>query len=354
MRVRLSHIIGLLTAAALVVGGIKVESIVGQTYRLPLVAAAVPHWDIADAAVSAEANSGVVGTVSPWCYGVALDGSVQSQLLDGQPAERDLVEAVAARGTRLVPTVADVTDGRWAPATVQAILHDPERRAAHVRALVDLVEQRGFAGLQIDYEDLGSGDQAVFSAFVGELAGGLHDKGAVLWVTVHPKATDEGYDERNRAQDYAAIGRSADAVVVMAYDWRWADSEPGSVAPIWWVAQVLEYTTSLIPAHKVVLGVGLYGYDWVGAHGVPVVWQQAQTLAARAGVHPRRDDSSGSSTFRYTEQGRVHEVWYEDTTSITAKLDLAVRYRLGGVELWRLGSEDPGIWAELADRSAAA
>ena len=353
MRIRLSQIIGLLTAAALVAGGIDMESLLGQTYRLPLVVGAVPHWDIPDAAASVEINSGAVGAVSPWCYGVAHDGSVQSQLLD-QPAEHSLVTAVAARGTRLIPTVADVTDGRWAPATVRAILHDPDRRAAHVRALVDLVDQQDLAGLQIDYEDLASGDRQVFSAFIDDLARGLHEKGAVLWVTVHPKVTDEGYDERNRAQDYAAIGRSADAVVVMAYDWRWANSAPGSIAPNWWVARVLGYTTSLIPAHKVILGVGLYGYDWVGDHGTTVVWRQAQALAAHSGAQPRRDDVSGSSMFRYTEQGRTHEVWYEDAASITAKLDLAVAYRLGGVELWRLGSEDPGIWSQLAARSAAA
>jgi spore germination protein YaaH len=28
-----------------------------------------------------------------------------------------------------------------------------------------------------------------------------------------------------------------------------------------------------------------------------------------------------------------------------AKFDLARRYRLGGVELWRLGGEDPATWA---------
>ena len=45
-------------------------------------------------------------------------------------------------------------------------------------------------------------------------------------------------------------------------------------------------------------------------------------------------------------------MWYEDAESIAAKLKLADAYGVG-VELWRLGGEDPGLWGSLPDKSGA-
>src|SRR5919197_5148 len=42
-----------------------------------------------------------------------------------------------------------------------------------------------------------------------------------------------------------------------------------------------------------------------------------------------------------------HEVWLEESASAAARLGLADRYRAGGVATWRLGLEDPRVWALL-------
>ena len=147
------------------------------------------------------------------------------------------------------------------------MLHSPELMAAHVTAIVALVQRNQYAGIDLDYENLHAADRQAFSTFVTRLAHALHAKGKVLSVAVFAKTTNAGTDPRNVAQDYAAIGRAADQVRLMAYDYHWESSAPGPVAPISWVRAVLRYAKTQIPASKIILGVPLYGYDWVGRHG---------------------------------------------------------------------------------------
>ena len=57
-----------------------------------------------------------------------------------------------------------------------------------------------------------------------------------------------------------------------------------------------------------------------------------------------------SLSFRYTdEQGREHEVWFEDARSAQAKFDMVKQYKLRGVSYWALGFPYPQNWALLDD-----
>ncbi|MGH3771970.1 MAG: glycosyl hydrolase family 18 protein [Pseudonocardiaceae bacterium] len=340
----------LVSIAALVAGGIGMYRLLARPYRLPLVIGAVPFWDLPHSLPAVINHRHVIDEVTPWWYSLGNDGSVISEVPGGAAAEQGVLNRLAATGVGLVPSIADTTDHAWAPMVIQAILHDPTRRHAHEQQLATFATTRGFTGLQIDYEDLTLADRDVFTQFIGELADTLHACGKTLYVTVHPKTTDAGYDQRNLAQDYPALGRSADKIIVMAYDWRWSTSAAGPIAPLSWVTDVLRYASSRIPADKLVLGLGLYGYDWVGQQGQAITWQQADTLAHTPGVTSGWDPISSAPHLSYDRDGAHHEVWYENAHSLTPKLDLATTYHLGGVELWRLGAQDPGLWTPLTDR----
>ena len=73
----------------------------------------------------------------------------------------------------------------------------------------------------------------------------------------------------------------------------------------------------------------------------------ATTAAAPADnrVDEAWDVGAQSPHFTYTVDGVQHDVWYENGRSAAAKFSLARQYGLGGVELWRLGGEDPAVWA---------
>jgi spore germination protein YaaH len=282
-------------------------------------------------------------------YGLDPAGDIVHQYPAEQGASMTSdIARLRAAGLPIVPTLANVVDGDFAYQPVAAILHDPTRLAEHVTAIADLVRRENFAGIDIDYEDLHGTDRQVFTDFVTQLATALHADHRVLSVALFAKTTDAGVDQRNVAQDYAAIGKVADQVRLMGYDYHWESSPPGPIAPVTWIKPVLAYASTQIPPAKIVLGVPMYGYDWIGDHGTAITWLQALRLAKQYDVRTRFDQSSRTPWFTYTDgQGRAHTVWFENAASVTAKLDAARGAGIAGVYLWLYGYEDTGVWPAL-------
>jgi spore germination protein YaaH len=218
----------------------------------------------------------------------------------------------------------------------------------NIAAIVALVDKENYAGIDIDYEQLHAGDRQAFSTYVTPLAAALHAHGKVLSVAVFAKTTAAGYSGQNVAEDYAVIGRAADQVRVMGYDYHWNSSPAGPIAPIGWIRSVLGYARTQIPPSKIILGVPLYGYDWVGDHGTDLTWQQAVQLATAHGVAVQYDSTSQAPWFSYTDSsGRTHQVWFENPQSSAAKFAVAKEAGIGGIFLWMYGNESPATWPQL-------
>ncbi|MFW6091879.1 MAG: glycosyl hydrolase family 18 protein [Actinomycetota bacterium] len=304
----------------------------------------VPYWDQRQGFDVVRRHLDLFDQVSPVWYSLEPTGEVVLADAEHTTVDRRTVRELQTNGIEVIPTVTNLRNGDWEPALVQRMLHDPAAVRAHVRELVELAVRKGYDGIDIDYEHLEAEDRQPYSDFLAMLGAALRAEGKLLTAAVHPKTSEEGDDERNVAQDFAAIGAAADQVRVMAYDYSWEDSPPGPVAPARWVEDVIEWTVTQIPAEKVVLGVVLLGYDWGDGHGMTVDYQQAQATAKANDVTIRRTDD-GSPWFRYRDaSGARHEVWFEDAVSVSAKLGLVAKYGLGGAFFWRLGGEHTDVW----------
>jgi spore germination protein len=313
------------------------------------VVGSLPYWNIQNGASVVLQNQQDFSEVSPWLYGLDGQGQITPMYEQNSAGQIDAtLGRLRAAGLPVVPSLANVSGGRFSYQPMADILQDPARRAAHEASIVDLVTSRDYAGIDIDYEDLRGSDRQAFTAFVTELSNALHAKGKTLAVALFAKTTDAGYDQRNVAQDYAALGRAADQVRIMAYDFHWPTSPPGPIAPIGWVRDVLSYATTQIPPHKVILGIPMNGYDWVDGVGTPLTWIRALQLSRQYNVPPRYDNISQTPSFSYTdEQGRAHQVWFESAASTKAKLEVANGAIIGGVYFWMFGYEDGDTWSNL-------
>jgi spore germination protein len=315
----------------------------------PMVVVSAPYWNLQHATETTITQRGNVSEASPSLYAIDAQGDVTDQY-SASAAEATAASLAALRkaGVRLVPTIANVIDGGFTYQPLASILHDPGRSAHNITAILELVQRQNFAGIDVDYENLHGSDRQVFTDFVTQLATVLHEHGRTLSVTLFAKASDAGYDQRNVAQDYAAIGKVADEVRLMGYDYHWATSDPGPIAPVNWIQDVLRYAVGVIPPAKIILGIPMYGYDWVDGTGSPVAWLQAFRLATQYHATIRFDSASQTPYFSYTDaKGRYHQVWFENAASAAAKLDVARNSAIGGVYLWLYGYEDTNVWHAL-------
>jgi peptide/nickel transport system permease protein len=146
-------------------------------------------------------------------------------------------------------------------------------------------------------------------AFIGDLAERLHADGRTLTVSV-PPVYDDGQTDASGywVYDYRAITPLVDRIRVLAYDYSTAD--PGPIAPLPWVQQIVDGTVKASgDPSKLVLGLPLYGYNWVlstagtcpaKAEGrTTVSARAAPDLAKRRGATPVYDPTIGEWSFTY-------------------------------------------------------
>jgi spore germination protein YaaH len=144
-----------------------------------------------------------------------------------------------------------------------------------------------------------------------------------------------------------------DQFIVMLYNEHgWPGSGPGSVVSSGWMTKVLGYTLTKVPASKVVAAISVFGFDFnlTTGRNTYVTYAMAADLARRYNKTVIFDQDTLTPMFAYEdEQGNKHEVWFENSDSIIAKMRLAWREGISGVALWRLGMEDPGVWRRISE-----
>ncbi|MCL6444717.1 MAG: LysM peptidoglycan-binding domain-containing protein, partial [Alicyclobacillus sp.] len=127
--------------------------------------------------------------------------------------------------------------------------------------VIQRVRSRGYAGVNLDFARLHPEDRTLYSTFAQELGNALRATGRILAVSL-PPADSGAIGGVIQSYDYWSLGRAADLVMLMTYEWGWSGGPPMPVSPITQVRRVVNYARSVIPARKIVMSIPLYGYDW--------------------------------------------------------------------------------------------
>lgn len=263
----------------------------------------------------------------------------------------DLPAIRTAWQRRLQPlmTVTNLTTEGFSAEIAHEMLNNPAAKSNLINNIVNVVSRKGYAGVNIDIEQVRTEDRDLFSGFLRQLRDRLQPSNYLVTVSV-PAKTNEGVPWL-RGYDYGGIGSAVDLMFIMAYDWHHGGSEPGPVAPINEVRSAILFALSKIPRTKIILGVPLYGYDWLlpytpGTIAPGVSNQAAVETAMRYQVPIQYSKEFESPFFRYADdQGRTHEVWFEDVRSMSRKMQLVHEFRLGGVGAWQISlGFAPGVW----------
>lgn len=231
---------------------------------------------------------------------------------------------------------------------MHTLLSNPTRYRHLIEQLTQQVQEKDYDGVNIDFEFLGQSDRDNFTRFLQELKqsiGSDKELSVAVFACTKPETWLSGYD-------YEAIGKIADRVIIMAYDYSYSTSPAGPVAPLWWVDDVVAYTKSIIPADKILLGLPTYGYDWgKGASTTTVTAKRLQTLQSQYKLTKSFDQNSMSPCYTYVDsKGVSHQIWLEDRQSLNAKLDVAQNHGLAGVSFWRIGNGFTDLYQLLAER----
>ncbi|MEI9964344.1 MAG: glycosyltransferase [Caulobacteraceae bacterium] len=312
----------------------------GQTAK-PLTVAFYVPWD-ETSRVSLGQHIGQIDVLAPaW---ITPDGS-RGLLKVAKDPQTNLLLAKAQHAPSVMPVIQNAHDGLWDGPLANQIILNPAARQAMVSNLVALAKTRGYSGYVFDFESLSPEAMKAYPALVQEANQALNPLGREVWVTAL-----FGDD----SQPLEALQSASDTLVLMAYDQHWGTGDPGPAAGQDWFEANLDKRLSRLDESKTILALGSYGYDWTlkdksgPGHADTVTFHEATQEAHDSGVDVRMDQASLNPTFGYQEDsGRKHEVWFLDAPTLYNEIKVSDDYRPRGYGLWRLGSEDPGVWSVL-------
>ena len=304
------------------------------------------NWDDTSF-TSLKQNVGRIDTLIPeWLH---LSDATGSIALDTPSRQQEVLDWLhtARPALRVVPLVNNFNTATtdWETARLAAMLSHPDARARAIAALFDYVQTRRFAGISVDFESVPAIQRANLVAFMRELTARFHAAGLEV---------SQAVPLEDPAFDYKALASIVDYVLLMAYDEHAGASGAGPVASQDWFAATVEKRFDQVPAEKVVVALGNYGYDWAdtGA-GTEVSFQEAVRTASESEGRIALDGDSLNPTFDYYDESNLlHHVWFLDGVTGFNQLREVLPYAPRGVALWRLGSEDPSFWSVLERRSS--
>jgi len=236
-----------------------------------------------------------------------------------------------------------------------AVLNSTEIIETLLYNIINIMKDKGYRGLYVDFENILPEDSEAYNNFLQMAASILHKEGLFITTALAPKYNEEQKGLLYEAHDYVAHGKIVDFIILMTCERGWRAGSPKAVSPINKIRRVLDYAASLIPKDKIFMGFQIYAKDWViphieGQEAESFSMQEAMNRAYRYRVRIQYDEVSQSPFFHYTdEQGRTHEVWFEDARSAQAKFDLVKEYGLRGITYCALGYPFPQNWYLLKD-----
>ncbi|MEA2325716.1 MAG: spore germination protein, partial [Thermoanaerobaculia bacterium] len=218
----------------------------------------------------------------------------------------------------IVPTIQSLYGG-------SNLVMKPSAREAHAQRLYDFVHDNGFAGIDIDYEDVTS--SVDFNAFLKILADKLHAAGAILSVVVHGLP--------HGGEDLIAIGQIADEVKFMCYNF-----DNGTLVPLAGLDKVATRAEQ-IPLSKVVIALPWYGRR-ISPNGAVTEFTAKRAQAERSGVVTYAD---GDATY----SDAAGTVYFEDATSYAADIAFLQQNHSGITKIghWQIGEELDETWSVI-------
>ena len=309
--------------------------------------------------------------VSPFWFSVNGFDAIETDTFTPEHLAATYFSQLRDAGVAIVPSLLD----RMNAGQMAQILSNPVVRSAHVEAIRTFAEQLDVDGIDIDYEQFAfADDPSTWSVtrpnwveFIKELSDALHSDGRTLAVSI-PAVYDERVtgDPGYWVYDHGVIVEYVDALRIMAYDYSVA--EPGPIAPLEWVEQVISGVLLAVPSefhHRVVLGIGSYGYNWP----TTVIGQCPEDAPGRTGINPgtlddliaRRDITpvadavTGEWVATYdltvddgvTSCTQTRQLHWIDSDGVALRVETARRAGIQGVALWALGYEDDDVWDAL-------
>lgn len=284
----------------------------------------------------------LVNALMPFTYGFKENGDLV--VLN----DRALLSSASVYGTFPVMHLSTLTENDNFSVELANLLFDsPSLQQTLINNVLSNMREKGYRALDIDFEFLGAENALRYADLVSLFRQRLNAEGYGVITALAPKVSETQRGILYEGHNYKALGEAANALLLMTYEWGYTFGPPLAVSPINQVRRVIEFAITQIPPSKLFLGISNYGYNFILPYqkGVSkaesLSTAEAFSLASQTGSEIMYDNEAQAPFFNYTDNsGALHEVWFEDARSISARLSLLSEFNLKGALYWNFDRQN--------------
>lgn len=321
----------------------------------------LPYWNLATFSLQPE-----VTHLGYFSLTIGSDGSLLQQQSDGaEPGfsrfKSDAFLEVAAAAEKQNTTV-ELVLTQFDAGDITAFLTSETAQKKLLDSLDSILLAQPVSGISIDIELNGTPSPALrkgMTQFMKNVRSHLDSRYEHLQLSV---ALYASASEDTGIWDITELSSIVDYLIVMAYDFhRRGSTQAGPVAPLFggkklWDTDINHHLQNFIkkvPSRKLLLGIPFYGYEWqttsrdAQSHTFPDTGSTASVARVQELLKKKKElkvqehwNSDALSPYlSYIENDLTYVIYYEDSRSISYKLDFVNQLELGGVAIWALGYE---------------
>lgn len=155
-------------------------------------------------------------TLSIFSYGFTTEGALVPPELDDAFMIRSAQDANVRPVLTLTPFG---PDGKFNNYLITALVNNEPVKNTLLSNLLATLQEKGFGGVDIDFEFILPDDRIPFADFVADTRSYLAPYGYQVSVALAPKTSDSQTGLLYEGKDYALLGAAADSVLLMTYEW---------------------------------------------------------------------------------------------------------------------------------------
>lgn len=154
--------------------------------------------------------------LSVFSYGFTVEGN----LIPPQVDDVWMIAKAYEYGTKPILTLTPFgEDGMFNNILIHEVVQSEAASAHLIEELVKITGEMGYAGVDVDFEYILAEDRDAFTAFVEDLTVAMNAVGRQVSVALAPKQSGEQMGLLYEGKDYGGLGRAADYVLLMTYEW---------------------------------------------------------------------------------------------------------------------------------------
>jgi len=228
--------------------------------------------------------------------------------------------------------------------TTQMLQSDISREQLII-SIAGAIENIEVDGIVINFRKLNANCKEEYTQFIKEISAYLHsiNKNLIVYVPLEASFID-----------LKKISIYADFVILIQYGSKDITSKTsGTHSGINWIeTNLTKLKQDEIEMSKVIIEIPLYSILWIEKNNKVIDAERINIRAledyiAKNNLNSRLDEVSKQNYVEFIKGNLKYKIWLEDVFSVKQKMDLAGKYGLAGISLYKQGYENQSLLNEI-------